>query len=138
MMSYVFQHEIGAIHGIWASWHYSTKSSCQKYTAWVSGDPTSSCFCNMISLFWRNIQIFQTKLLHLSTFLVKQYTSLIFVKEKSMQSKQSLTKAVVFLNVEVFFRAYCLLLFSSILNVVKTCNNIETIRRVGNMEKNLN
>ena len=39
------------------------------------------------------------------------------------------------LNAEVFFREYRLLLFSSIPNVVKTCNNKETIWRVGNMEK---
>ena len=33
--------------------------------------------------FWRNIQSFWTKLLHLRVFLIKQYTSLIYVKEKS-------------------------------------------------------
>ena len=27
------------------------KSGRQKYTAWVPGDPTPSCFCNVISLF---------------------------------------------------------------------------------------
>ena len=80
MMPYVFYHEIGGIHGIWASWHYSSKSSRQKYTACVPRDPTPSCFCNDVS-FWRNIQIFWTKLLHLSVFLVKKYTSLIYVKK---------------------------------------------------------
>ena len=30
--------------------------------------------------FWRNMQIFWTKLLHFSVFLVKQYTSYIYVK----------------------------------------------------------
>ena len=54
MMSYVFQHEIEGIHGIWASWHYSSKSSRQKYTAWVPGDPTPRCYYNDVS-FWRNI-----------------------------------------------------------------------------------
>ena len=44
-------------------------------------------------------------------------------------------KSLKRLNAEVFFREYCLLLFSSTSNVVKTCNNIETIWRVGNMEK---
>ena len=33
--------------------------------------------------FWRNIQIFWTKLLHLSVFLVKQYTIFIYVKRVS-------------------------------------------------------
>ena len=33
--------------------------------------------------FWKNIQIFWTRLLHHSVFLVKQYTNLIYVKEKS-------------------------------------------------------
>ena len=41
----------------------------------------------------------------------------------------------MFLNTEVFFKEYRLLLFSSIPNVVKTCNNIETIWGVANMEK---
>ena len=37
----------------------------------------------IMSFVWRNRQIFWTKLLHLSIFLVKQYTSLIYVKEIS-------------------------------------------------------
>ena len=44
-------------------------------------------------------------------------------------------QAIVFLNTEVFFKEYRLLLFSSIPNVVKTFNNIETIWGVGHMEK---
>ena len=80
---HVFWHEIREIHGIWASWHYLWKSSCQKYTAWVHGDPTPICFCNVMYFFWRDIQSLWNKLLHLSVFLVKQYTSLIYVKEKS-------------------------------------------------------
>ena len=35
---------------IWASC-YSSKSSSQKYTAWAPGDPTPSCFGNVMSLF---------------------------------------------------------------------------------------
>ena len=41
----------------------------------------------------------------------------------------------MFLNDKVFFKECCLLLFSSIPYVIKTCNNIETKWRVGNMEK---
>ena len=52
-----------------------------------------------------------------------------------LSSEKQSWEAVVFLNAEVFFREYRLLLFSSIPNVVKTCNNMETIWRVGNMEK---
>ena len=37
----------------------------------------------MWCLFSRNIQIFRIKLLHLSVFLVKQYTSLIYVKQEA-------------------------------------------------------
>ena len=33
--------------------------------------------------FWRNIQIFRIKLLYVSVTLVKQYTSLFYVKQKS-------------------------------------------------------
>ena len=33
--------------------------------------------------FWRNIQFFWTKLSHLRVFLVQQYTSLIYIKQKS-------------------------------------------------------
>ena len=40
-------------------------------------------FCNVMSLF-EETQSFWTKLLHLSVDLVKQYTSLIYVKEKSL------------------------------------------------------
>ena len=39
----------------------------------------------------------------------------------------------MFLTTEVFFKEYRLL-FCSIPNVVKTCNNIEAIWTVGNME----
>ena len=45
--------------------------------------PNTKLFLQCDVFFWRNIQIFWTKLLHLSVFLVKQYTSLIYVKEKS-------------------------------------------------------
>ena len=55
-------------------------------------------------------------------------------KRKSFRKKQW-READVFLNTDVFFEEYRLLLFSSIPNVVKTCNNIETIWGVGNMEK---
>ena len=48
---HVFWHVIGAIHRIWASCHYSGKSSSQKYTACVPGDSTPSCFWNVMSLF---------------------------------------------------------------------------------------
>ena len=41
----------GGIHGIWASCHYSSKSSSQKYNAWVPRDPTPSCFFAMWYLF---------------------------------------------------------------------------------------
>ena len=51
MISYVFQHTIEGIYGIWAPSHFLSKSGCQKYTTWVPGDPTPSCFCNVISLF---------------------------------------------------------------------------------------
>ena len=39
MVSYVFQHKNGGIHGIWAFWHFSSKIGRQKYSAWVPGDP---------------------------------------------------------------------------------------------------
>ena len=56
-------------------------------------------------------------------------SNIIYLNEQ----KQS-WETVVLLNAEVFFRKYRLLFFSSIY-VVKTCNNIETIWGVGNMEK---
>ena len=37
-------------------------------------------FCKVMSLFEETYKFFWTKLLHLSVFLVKQYTSLIYVK----------------------------------------------------------
>ena len=71
MMSYVFKHEIRGIHRIWAYWHCSSKIQVYfiKYTTWVPWDPTPSCFCNVMSFFEGNIQIFWTKLLHLSILL---------------------------------------------------------------------
>ena len=48
---HVFWHVIGGIHRIWASCHYSGKSSSQKYTACVPGVSTPSCFWNVMSLF---------------------------------------------------------------------------------------
>ena len=44
--------------------------------------PNTKLFLQCDVSFWRNIQSFWTKLLHLSVFLVKQYSSLIYVKEK--------------------------------------------------------
>ena len=41
---HVFWHVIGGIQGIWASCHYSSKSSSLKYTACVPGDSTPSYF----------------------------------------------------------------------------------------------
>ena len=63
-------------------WNFSSKSGHQKYTAWVPGDPTQSCFCSMMCL-WRNMQIVWTKLLQLSVCLVKQYSSFIYVERMS-------------------------------------------------------
>ena len=34
MISYVFYLELGGIHTIWVSWHYSSKNSSQKYIVW--------------------------------------------------------------------------------------------------------
>ena len=34
----------GGIHGIWASWNYSSKSHCQKYTVWVPGTQHQAVF----------------------------------------------------------------------------------------------
>ena len=45
--------------------------------------PNAKLFLQCDISFWRNIQIFRIKVLHLSVFLVKQYTSLIYVKQKS-------------------------------------------------------
>ena len=45
--------------------------------------PNTKLFLQCDVSFWRNIQIFSVKLLHLSVFLVKQYTSLIYMKQKS-------------------------------------------------------
>ena len=61
MMSYVFKHEIGGIHGIWASWHFSSKSGLQKYAAWVPVDPAPSCFFNVISHFEEKNKFFEPK-----------------------------------------------------------------------------
>ena len=30
---------------------FLVKAAAKKYTAWVPGDPTPSCFCNVMSLF---------------------------------------------------------------------------------------
>ena len=30
---------------------FLVKAAAKKYTAWVPGDPTRSCFCNVMSLF---------------------------------------------------------------------------------------
>ena len=68
------------IHGIWPFWHFPSKSGRQNYTAWVPGDPTPSCFCNVISLFEKTYKFLKS---NCYTFLVKQYTSLIYVKQKS-------------------------------------------------------
>ena len=62
---------------------FGNQSGRQKYTFLDPRDPTSSCFCNVMHAFKKNIQIFRIKLSHLSVFLIKQYTSLIYVKEKS-------------------------------------------------------
>ena len=35
------------MHGISASWHFASKPDCQKNSAWVSGNLTPSCFCNV-------------------------------------------------------------------------------------------
>ena len=36
---YVFKHGNGGLHGIGAFWNFSSKSGCQKYGAWIPGDP---------------------------------------------------------------------------------------------------
>ena len=61
-------HNWNKIHNI-----FSSKSGHQKYSVWVPGDPTQSYFAVWCQIFW-------TKLLHLSVFLVKQYASFIYVK----------------------------------------------------------
>ena len=50
MITYVFYHENGRVHGIWAFLHFLSKTVCQKYSAWVPGDPTPTCFCSVMSL----------------------------------------------------------------------------------------
>ena len=62
---------------------FGNQSGRQKYTFLDPRDPTPSCFCNVMHVLKKNIQIFRIKLSHLSVFLIKQYTSLIYVKEKS-------------------------------------------------------
>ena len=59
------------------SWHFLSKNGRQKYSAWDPGDPTPSCFCSVMSLFEETYKLFEP-----SDFRVKQYTSLIYVKEK--------------------------------------------------------
>ena len=51
MISYVLQHKKEGIHGIWAFWHFSSKSGHQKYSAWVPRNPAPSCFGSVMSLF---------------------------------------------------------------------------------------
>ena len=55
MRSYVFKHENGEIHGIWAFWDFLNKSGRQLYGSWVSRDPTASCFCNVIKKHANNL-----------------------------------------------------------------------------------
>ena len=62
--------------GFCASCHYSSKSSSQKYAA------TPSCFCNVLSLLEKTYK-FLNQTVTLSCFPCKQYTSSIYVKEKS-------------------------------------------------------
>ena len=62
---------------------FGNQSGRQKYTFLDPRDPTPSCFCNVMHVLKKNIQIFRIKLSHLSVFLIKQYTCLIYVKEKS-------------------------------------------------------
>ena len=59
---------------------FLSKSGHQKYTAWVLSGRNHKQFLQCDVSFWRNIQIFRIRLLHLIAFLVKQYTSLIYVK----------------------------------------------------------
>ena len=49
MISYDFYLENREIHGIWAYWHFSSKTGFQKYSACVPGELTPSCFCSMMS-----------------------------------------------------------------------------------------
>ena len=73
MISYVFQ-----IHGIWAFWHFSSESSHQKYSVWVPGNLTKSCFA-VWCFFLKKNATFLNQSVYLSVFRVKQYTSFIYV-----------------------------------------------------------
>ena len=70
------------MRGIWAFWHFSSKSGHRRYSAWVPGDPTQSCFCHMMSLFEETYN-FLNQTVTLKCFLVKQYISFIYVGRMS-------------------------------------------------------
>ena len=59
----------GGMHKIWAFWDFSSKSSRQKYSALIPGGPNANLFWQWDVFFWKNIQIFWTKLLQLSDSL---------------------------------------------------------------------
>lgn len=60
-----FYQENGGVYGIWAFWHSRVKLVAKIYAS-VLEDPTQYDVS-----FWRNIQIFWTRLLGFSVFLVK-------------------------------------------------------------------
>ena len=70
-------------------WHNACNAiSTVKYLRWylrycfVPWGPNAKLILQCDFPFWRNMQIFRTKLLHLSVFLVKQFTGFIYVKQK--------------------------------------------------------
>ena len=61
----------------------ATKVVVKNILFWILGTQRQAVFAMWCMFLKKNIQIFRIKLSHLSVFLIKQYTSLIYVKEKS-------------------------------------------------------
>ena len=77
MISYIFEQEKGEIRGIWAFWHFQSKSAHQKCGVWIPGNPMQNCFCSAMSLFEETYKLSDQTV---SAVPVKQYSSLIDVK----------------------------------------------------------
>ena len=82
MITYVFYHENGETHGIWALLHFLSKTGCQIYSACVPGDPMLSYFCIVMSLSEETYTFYEPDCYTIVFSLLKQYINFTYVKEK--------------------------------------------------------
>ena len=79
IVSNVFQHENGGIHGIRAFWHFSSKTGHQKYSAWVTEDPfmyvrvKMTIYTVILEIFIKCLMLFRLPIYLTSIYIIVRF-----------------------------------------------------------------